>query len=92
MSLSELGNDSRAVVLTVLFGLIASFIPALPFMGIGSLIDALKAPVSAALTSAELMYPAVAKAATGTVVNVFQRMALRTWARCMKLSRPVFHN
>ena len=40
------------VVLTVLFGLIASFIPALPFMGIGSAIGALANPISSALTGA----------------------------------------
>ena len=40
------------VVLTVLFGLIASFIPALPFMGIGGALGALANPVSSALTSA----------------------------------------
>ncbi len=40
------------VVLTVLFGLIASFIPALPFMGIGGAVGALANPVSSALTSA----------------------------------------
>ncbi len=40
-----------AVVLTVLLGLIASFIPALPFMGIGQAIGALKAPVAALLTA-----------------------------------------
>ena len=40
-----------AVILTVLLGLIASFIPALPFMGLGQGIAALKAPVSAALSS-----------------------------------------
>ena len=39
------------VVLTVLFGLIASFIPALPFMGLGSAVGALSAPVSSALSS-----------------------------------------
>ncbi|MBR1639074.1 MAG: ferrous iron transport protein B [Treponema sp.] len=39
------------VVLTVIFGLIASFIPALPFMGLGSAIDALVAPVSKGLTA-----------------------------------------
>ncbi len=39
------------VVLTVLFGLIASFIPALPFMGIGSAIGALANPISNALAS-----------------------------------------
>ena len=38
------------VVLTVLFGLIASFIPALPFMGLGSAVGALTAPVSSALS------------------------------------------
>jgi ferrous iron transport protein B len=41
-----------AVILTVLLGLIGSFIPALPFMGIGQGIAALKAPVAAALLSA----------------------------------------
>ncbi len=40
------------VILTVLFGLIASFIPALPFMGIGSAIGALVTPVTNALASA----------------------------------------
>lgn len=40
------------VVLTILFGLIASFIPALPFMGIGSAIGALVNPVSNALSGA----------------------------------------
>ena len=39
------------VILTVLFGLIASFIPALPFMGVGSAIGALINPVSNALNS-----------------------------------------
>ncbi len=39
------------VILTVLFGLIASFIPALPFMGIGGAIGALINPVTSALTS-----------------------------------------
>ena len=39
------------VVLTVLLGLIASFIPALPFMGLGSAIDALANPLSNALAS-----------------------------------------
>ena len=38
------------VVLTVLFGLIASFIPALPFMGIGSAIGALVTPLTSALS------------------------------------------
>ena len=37
------------VILTVLFGLIASFIPALPFMGIGSAVGALANPISSAL-------------------------------------------
>ncbi|MBR1724462.1 MAG: ferrous iron transport protein B, partial [Ruminococcus sp.] len=41
-----------AVVLTVMLGLLASFIPALPFMGIGSAIPMLKAPVTSALSSA----------------------------------------
>ncbi len=40
------------VVLTVLFGLIASFIPALPFMGIGGAVGALANPISSALTGA----------------------------------------
>lgn len=39
------------VILTVLFGLIASFIPALPFMGVGSAIGALINPVTNALNS-----------------------------------------
>ncbi len=39
------------VILTVLFGLIASFIPALPFMGVGSAIGALSNPVTNALNS-----------------------------------------
>ncbi len=39
------------VILTVLFGLIASFIPALPFMGIGSAVGALINPVTKALSS-----------------------------------------
>ena len=40
-----------AVILTVLFGLIASFIPALPLMGVGEVILALKAPVMNGLAS-----------------------------------------
>lgn len=39
------------VVLTVLLGLIASFIPALPFMGVGSAIGALSGPITNALSS-----------------------------------------
>lgn len=39
------------VVLTVLFGLIASFIPALPFMGIGSAVGALAGPISSGLNA-----------------------------------------
>ncbi len=39
------------VILTVLFGLIASFIPALPFMGVGSAIGALGNPLTNALNS-----------------------------------------
>ncbi len=39
------------VILTVLFGLIASFIPALPFMGVGSAIGALSNPVTNVLNS-----------------------------------------
>ena len=39
------------VILTILFGLIGSFIPALPFMGIGAAVGALVNPVSAALNS-----------------------------------------
>jgi ferrous iron transport protein B len=41
-----------AVILTILLGLIGSFIPALPLMGIGSAFGALKAPVASALASA----------------------------------------
>ena len=40
-----------AVILTVLLGLIASFIPALPLMAVGSGVLALKAPVMSGLTS-----------------------------------------
>ncbi|MCR5831311.1 MAG: ferrous iron transport protein B [Lachnospiraceae bacterium] len=40
-----------AVILTVLLGLIASFIPALPLMGVGEAILAIKAPVMNALAS-----------------------------------------
>ena len=40
-----------AVILTVLLGLIASFIPALPLMGVGEAVLALKAPVMNALAS-----------------------------------------
>ncbi|MBQ9538902.1 MAG: ferrous iron transport protein B [Treponema sp.] len=40
------------VVLTILLGLIASFIPALPFMGIGSVLGSLNVPAAAALTGA----------------------------------------
>lgn len=39
-----------AVVLTVLLGLLASFIPALPIMGIGSGVDALNAVIRSSLT------------------------------------------
>ena len=39
------------VVLTILFGLIGSFIPALPFMGLGAAVGALANPISAGLTS-----------------------------------------
>ncbi len=55
-----------AVVLTVLLGLIASFIPALPFMLVGSGILALKAPVSALLESVGC--PEILIAAIGTVI------------------------
>ena len=41
-----------AVVLTVLLGLIASFIPALPIMGVGSLVDMLKTAVATGLEGA----------------------------------------
>ncbi|MCR5272006.1 MAG: ferrous iron transport protein B [Lachnospiraceae bacterium] len=40
-----------AVVLTILLGLILSFIPALPLMGIGMVVSALKAPVGDLLTT-----------------------------------------
>lgn len=43
--------EKPVVVLTVILGLIASFIPALPFMGIGSAIGALVTPVSAGLSA-----------------------------------------
>ncbi len=39
------------VILTVLFGLIASFIPALPFMGVGGAIGALAGPLTRGLTA-----------------------------------------
>ena len=39
------------VILTVLFGLIASFIPALPFMGVGSAIGVLGAPIATGLAA-----------------------------------------
>ncbi|MCR5674678.1 MAG: ferrous iron transport protein B [Lachnospiraceae bacterium] len=41
-----------AVILTILLGLIGSFIPALPLMGVGMAFGALKTPVGAALASA----------------------------------------
>ncbi|MCR5540487.1 MAG: ferrous iron transport protein B [Ruminococcus sp.] len=41
-----------SVVLTVVLGLLASFIPALPIMGIGMGINALNAPIREAMTSA----------------------------------------
>ena len=41
-----------AVVLTVILGLVGSFIPALPVMGLGSLVDALKVAVSEMLAGA----------------------------------------
>ena len=41
-----------AVILTILLGLIGSFIPALPLMGVGAAVGALKAPIGAALASA----------------------------------------
>ncbi len=40
------------VILTILFGLIGSFIPALPFMGLGSAIGALANPINSALSGA----------------------------------------
>ncbi|MCR5529062.1 MAG: ferrous iron transport protein B [Saccharofermentans sp.] len=40
------------VVLTVLLGLLASFIPALPFMGIGSALGSISAPLNDVLTGA----------------------------------------
>ncbi|MCR4741954.1 MAG: ferrous iron transport protein B [Treponema sp.] len=39
------------VVLTIILGLFASFIPALPFMGLGSVIDSLGGPISSALAN-----------------------------------------
>ncbi len=41
-----------AVILTILLGLIGSFIPALPLMGVGMAIGSLKAPVGSALAAA----------------------------------------
>ncbi len=41
-----------AVILTILLGLIGSFIPALPLMGVGMAFGALKTPVASALVSA----------------------------------------
>lgn len=41
-----------AVILTILLGLIGSFIPALPLMGIGQVFGGLKEPVASALASA----------------------------------------
>lgn len=41
-----------AVILTILLGLLLSFIPALPLMGFGMLFSSLKAPAGAALASA----------------------------------------
>ena len=41
-----------AVILTILLGLIGSFIPALPFMAIGSAFGSLKNPIGTALASA----------------------------------------
>jgi len=40
------------VVLTILLGLLASFIPALPFMGLGSVIGMIPAPLSEAMVNA----------------------------------------
>lgn len=40
------------VVITILLGLLASFIPALPFMGLGSVIGMLSEPVSEAMSGA----------------------------------------
>lgn len=56
------------VVLTVLIGLLASFIPALPLMGIGMAVDALSAPLSSALHS--INCPAII---IGLVSEVFVR-------------------
>ena len=73
VTLSKLDNlfmsktwGKPAVVLTVLLGLIASFIPALPFMFVGEGILALKAPVTALLES--IGCPEVLIAAIGTVI------------------------
>ena len=55
-----------AVVLTVLLGLIAAFIPALPVMGIGSLVDTLKDSAASGLADAGC--PAFV---TGLICDVF---------------------
>ncbi len=55
-----------AVVLTILLGLIASFIPALPIMALGSLIDVGKNAASSALES--INCPAIV---TGLICDVF---------------------
>ncbi len=54
-----------AVVLTVILGLIASFIPALPIMGLGSVVDMLKNVVHDALVNA-----AVPDILTGLICDV----------------------
>lgn len=55
-----------AVILTILLGLIASFIPALPIMALGSLIDVGKNAASSALES--INCPAIV---TGLICDVF---------------------
>ena len=55
-----------AVILTILLGLIASFIPALPIMALGSLIDVGKDAASSALES--INCPAIV---TGLICDVF---------------------
>lgn len=59
-----------AVVLTVLLGLIASFIPAIPFMGIGSAILMLKGPAAALMTAIDC-HPIVQAIMLDVVIQSF---------------------
>ena len=59
-----------AVVLTVLLGLFAAFIPAMPFMGIGSLVLMLKEPAAALMTAINC-HPAVQAIMLDVVIQSF---------------------